>query len=151
MPKPSSTPVAEVPADQQEQPQEQKVTPQADNANANIIAREEKVEYRDEQGNILDEEQVKALEGKVSFKTRYETRTRVVDAAGQEMEGEGVAPPHPDVQGQNPETVEKGEDEASRQPPEVSASDDEAKESSAEGKDKGAPKPASEAKEATKQ
>ncbi|KKY15675.1 putative protein mannosyltransferase 1 [Diplodia seriata] len=150
VPKPSSTPVAEVPAAQQEQPKEQKVTPQADEGN--VLAREEKVEYRDEAGNILDEEQVKALEGKVSFKTRYETRTRVVDAAGNPMEGEGVAPPHPDYEGQNPETAEKGEDEASAQPPVVSASEDEAKEASAEGKEKkSAPKPASEAKEATKQ
>lgn len=62
---------------------------------------------------MLNEEQVKALEGKVEFKTRYETRTRVVDAQGNEVllpveEGkeqggeekvEAVAPPHPDVEG----------------------------------------------------
>lgn len=48
---------------------------------------EEKIEYRDEDGNLLDEEEVKALEGKVSFSTRYETRTRLVDAAGNEIEG----------------------------------------------------------------
>ncbi|KAF4309706.1 Glycosyl transferase family 39 [Botryosphaeria dothidea] len=152
VPKSSVSPAAEAPAIQQEQPKEQIVTPQADNPH--IIAKEEKIEYRDENGNILDEEQVKALEGKVSFKTRYETRTRMVDAAGNEVEaeGEGVAPPHPDYEGQNPETAEKAEDEASKQPPVVSASDDEAKEASAEGKEKkGAPKPASEAKEATKQ
>ena len=47
---------------------------------------EEKVEYRDEDGNLLDEEQVKALEGKVSFSTRYETRTRLVDEYGNEVE-----------------------------------------------------------------
>lgn len=71
-----------------------------------ILSREEKVEYRDQFGNLLNEEQVKALEGKVEFKTRYETRTRVVDAEGNEIvqpdadqEGAGVAPPHPDVQG----------------------------------------------------
>jgi len=70
-----------------------------------IIAREEKVEYRDQNGNLLNEEQVKALEGKVEFKTRYETRTRVIDAAGNEVlvkkdEAQpGVAPPHPDVEG----------------------------------------------------
>jgi dolichyl-phosphate-mannose-protein mannosyltransferase len=77
---------------------------------------EERVEYRDQDGNLLDEEQVKALEGKVEFKTRYETRTRVVDAQGNEVllppgeqlpqaqeqeqaEAAGVAPPHPDVEG----------------------------------------------------
>lgn len=45
----------------------------------------ERVEYRDEHGNILDEDQVKALEGKVSFSTKYETRTRVLDKAGNEI------------------------------------------------------------------
>jgi dolichyl-phosphate-mannose-protein mannosyltransferase len=73
-----------------------------------ILSREERVEYRDQNGNILNEEQVKALEGKVEFKTRYETRTRVVDAEGNEVpmpaggwpqESLGVAPPHPDVEG----------------------------------------------------
>lgn len=86
-----------------------------------VLSREERVEYRDQDGNLLDEEQVKALEGKVEFKTRYETRMRVVDADGNELpmpEGgwpqdqanpaggapEGVAPPHPDVEGANRET-----------------------------------------------
>lgn len=150
MSKPAGSPVADAPNVQAEPPKQQKVTPQAENPN--IVAREEKVEYRDEAGNILDEEAVKSLEGKVSFKTRYETRTRMVDAQGNEIEAEGVAPPHPDVEGQNPETAELAEDEASREPPVVSASEDEAKEASAEGKEKkGAPRPASEAKEATKQ
>ncbi len=52
------------------------------------------MEYRDQDGNLLNEEQVKALEGKVEFKTRYETRTRVVDAYGNEIvapEGPGQA------------------------------------------------------------
>lgn len=53
---------------------------------------EEKIEYRDEEGNLLDEDQVRALEGKVSFQTRYETRTRLVDEAGNEVyDDEGVA------------------------------------------------------------
>jgi dolichyl-phosphate-mannose-protein mannosyltransferase len=75
---------------------------------------EERVEYRDQDGNLLNEEQVKALEGKVEFKTRYETRTRVVDAQGNEIllpagaevpqeqeqpAAPPVAPPHPDVEG----------------------------------------------------
>ncbi|KAL8383568.1 hypothetical protein RB595_010660 [Gaeumannomyces hyphopodioides] len=50
-----------------------------------VLSREERVEYRDQDGNLLDEEQVKALEGKVEFKTRYETRTRVVDEQGREI------------------------------------------------------------------
>lgn len=77
-------------------------------AGQSIVSREEKVEYRDQDGNLLDAEQVKALEGKVSFKTRYETRTRMVDAAGNEIidpAAAGVAPPHPDVNNVDPETV----------------------------------------------
>jgi dolichyl-phosphate-mannose-protein mannosyltransferase len=73
-----------------------------------VISREEKIEYRDQDGNLLDPEQVKSLEGKVSFKTRYETRTRLVDAAGNEIpnpEEIGVAPPHPDVDNVDRETV----------------------------------------------
>lgn len=75
-----------------------------------VIAEEERVEYRDQDGNLLNEEQVKALEGKVEFKTRYETRTRVVDADGNEVyvdvesEEKEVAPPHPDVEGVDPNT-----------------------------------------------
>ena len=84
---------------------------------------EEKIEYRDEHGNLLDEEQVKALEGKVSFQTKYETRTRVVDDAGNELyvhvqerdaeddgaaEAAGVAPPHPDVEGADAMTAAEG-------------------------------------------
>ena len=70
---------------------------------------EEKVEYRDEDGNLLDEEQVKALEGKVSFSTRYETRTRLVDEAGNEVhdgivEGHDGAPPAK-PEGVDPQTI----------------------------------------------
>ncbi|KAI6636763.1 hypothetical protein MCOR14_005107 [Pyricularia oryzae] len=50
-----------------------------------VLSREERVEYRDDKGNLLNEEQVKALQGKVEFKTRYETRTRVVDDQGNEI------------------------------------------------------------------
>jgi len=125
-----------------------------------IVSREEKIEYRDENGNLLDEEQVKALEGKVSFKTRYETRTRIIDSDGNEIyEGEsapdgrimeGMPPPHPDVEGRNPETGDAGENEANDAPPTVAVGDDQAKENSAEGQAKGSPRPASEAQEATK-
>ncbi|KAF2488868.1 PMT-domain-containing protein [Lophium mytilinum] len=131
-------------------------------ANHPIVSREEKIEYRDENGNLLDDEQVKALEGKVSFKTRYETRTRVIDADGNEVyEGEfagapdgripeGGPPPHPDAEGRNPETGDAGEADASEAPPTVAVGDDQAKEHSVEGQAKGSPKPASEAQEATK-
>ena len=117
-----------------------------------ILSKEERVEYRDQNGNLLDEEQVKALEGKVEFKTKYETRTRVLDGAGNEVEvridenGEeaGVAPPHPDVEGANQQTKKKDGEE-----PQVpkEASESKAGEKEAE---KSIPKPASDgANEAT--
>lgn len=75
---------------------------------------EEKVEYRDENGNLLNEEQVAALAGKVSFSTRYETRTRLVDQMGQEIE-DGL------LQGEDegaakPEAVEPGTGRDAGQP-----------------------------------
>ena len=134
--------------------------PQADPNERPIVSKEERIEYRDENGRVLDDEEVKALAGKVSFKTRYETRTRVLDAQGNEIyeelieardgDGAGVAPPHPDVEGRNPETKEKGEAEASEAPPTVEAGEDVQKEKSAEGQGKDA-KPASDAKVATQQ
>ncbi|KAJ8110928.1 hypothetical protein ONZ43_g5744 [Nemania bipapillata] len=115
-----------------------------------VLAREEKVEYRDQDGNLLDEEQVKALEGKVEFKTRYETRTRVIDAAGNEvlmspdeLAAVGVAPPHPDVEGANQET-KKALVEDDELPKEASSSKDGEKEA-----ERLVPKPASEGNEAT--
>ncbi|KAI0476404.1 dolichyl-phosphate-mannose-protein mannosyltransferase 1 [Xylariaceae sp. FL0804] len=114
-----------------------------------VIGREEKIEYRDQDGNLLNEEQVKELEGKVEFKTKYETRTRVLDANGnevlmpvEELAGAGVAPPHPDVQGADQETKQSAKDNSV--PQEASSSQDGQKE--AEGK---SPKPASEGNEAT--
>ncbi|KAK7973410.1 Dolichyl-phosphate-mannose--protein mannosyltransferase 1 [Apiospora saccharicola] len=114
-----------------------------------VIGREEKIEYRDQDGNLLDAEQVKALEGKVEFKTRYETRTRVVDAAGQEVESppemadQGVAPPHPDVEGAESSTKQLKQDEPIPAEEVVKSKDGE-KEA-----EKEKPKPASEGNEAT--
>lgn len=109
------------------------------------MAKEERIEYRDQNGNLLDEEQVKALEGKVEFKTKYETRTRVIDADGNEVAGQageeaGVAPPHPDVEGANQQTKQKDDEEV------PDASESKAGEKEAE---KSVPKPASEGNEAT--
>jgi dolichyl-phosphate-mannose-protein mannosyltransferase len=122
-----------------------------------VLSKEERIEFRDENGRILDEEEVKALEGKVSFKTRYETRTRIVGnelheslVEAREAEDQGVAPPHPDVEGRNPETKEGKEAEASEVPPTVEAIEDEKKEKSVEEQAK-SPKPASEAQAATQQ
>jgi len=114
-----------------------------------VIHREEKIEYRDAQGNILNPEQVEELKGKVKFETKYETRTRILDAQGKQIyEGpveHGVAPPHPDVEGANPETPVAPEGEKAEKP---DVATDEIKEKSAEKEEKKA-KPASEGNEAT--
>ena len=80
------------------------MTPHA-NAESNVIGREEKVEYRDQDGNLLGDDQVQALmaEGKAKFETKYETRTRLVDEFGNEVQSP-IAPDHPDVEGADPET-----------------------------------------------
>ena len=120
-----------------------------------IIAREEKIEYRDEKGNILEPNEVSSLEGKVSFSTRYETRTRLVDADGNEVVdksigSEGVAPPHPDVD-REPETVaDIPENDGRNAPTTASPEEDLREEKSINRKSNGEPRPASEAKEATK-
>lgn len=126
-----------------------------------VVSKEERIEYRDENGRILDDEEVAALAGKVSFKTRYETRTRIIDGEGKELyeglvdahdqaEEQGVAPPHPDVEGQNPETqVDAEAPLASEIPPTVDVVEDQQKEQSVEEQSNDA-QPASEAQAATK-
>jgi dolichyl-phosphate-mannose-protein mannosyltransferase len=129
-----------------------------------VLSKEERIEYRDENGRILNDEEVAELAGKVSFKTRYETRTRIVDAQGNEIyEGivdahggdeAGVAPPHPDVEGQNPETRESAEAASSDLPPAVEVAEDQAKEQSVEQSvenEKNEAQPASEAQTATQE
>lgn len=68
---------------------------------------EEKVEYRDEEGNLLNEEEVAALQGKVSFSTRYETRTRLVDENGNVVH-DGVVEDQDGAPPAKPEAVEPG-------------------------------------------
>ena len=80
------------------------MTPQAAPAKDGVL-REEKIEYRDQNGNLLNADQVKALEGKVSFSTRYETRTRYLDDDGKEVEKAG-----------EPAAEEKKEEKAPHQP-----------------------------------
>lgn len=110
-----------------------------------FINKEERIEYRDQDGNLLNDEQVSALqqEGKVSFSTKYETKTRLVDAQGNEIPG-GVAPEHPDVDGQNPDTKGVKEDVQS-QPADAKVSA-----GSVNKEDDKRAMPASDANEATK-
>ncbi|KAI6954480.1 dolichyl-phosphate-mannose-protein mannosyltransferase 1 [Hortaea werneckii] len=100
---------------------------------------EEKVEFRDENGNLLDDAQVRELEGKVSFSTRYETRTRLVDQLGNEVHNavveedsqagtraEGVDPETPAAAG------DEKKEEASPRPPKAEVGEDLEKERSVE-------------------
>lgn len=98
---------------------------------------EEKVEYRDENGNILNEEQVKALEGKVSFSTKYETRTRLVDDYGNEIGDLGPGEELVEdsyagtlAEAENPETGYEAD--VSAAPPKVNANADLKKEAAIE-------------------
>lgn len=97
-----------------------------------VVRREQKIEYRDQAGNLLNDEQVKALEGKVEFQTKYETKTRLVDQSGNELpegyeieEGdivEIVEPPpvEPAPEGVNEETKKGADDKAGDEPASVS-------------------------------
>lgn len=116
-----------------------------------IIHKEEQIEYRDQDGNLLNDEQVAALEGKVEFQTKYETKTRVVDEFGNEVQNPdeaiaGVAPPHPDVEGVDQQTVKKADEkvEQVKEQENVAASKDGEKEQQVKE-----PKPASESNDAT--
>lgn len=110
------------------------VTPQPEGAP--VIGTEERIEYRDENGRLLDDDEVKALEGKVSFSTRYETRTRLVDAEGNEVydglveSQEGVAGTL--AVGQNPDTSGVAQNQASEHPASVNVQEDVQKEKSIE-------------------
>jgi dolichyl-phosphate-mannose-protein mannosyltransferase len=138
---------------QAEQPQQEKVLSQAGDAGVtpnpegqNVIRKVETVEYRDQDGNILNEEQVASLakDGSVSFQTRYETRTKLVDAQGRELHDGGHAPHHPDAEGQNPETFGKGGHDLPADKPASVIGDERSV-----LRDQGKPKPASEGNEAT--
>lgn len=124
----------------------------ANAASQSVVSREERVEYRDQDGNLLSEEQVEALKGKVSFQTRYETRTRVVDEAGLELEQAeaSVAPPHPEVDNVDPETVDVPVNKDDAAPAsQIEAEEDLVKEAAVENAKKGEAKPPADAPEAT--
>ena len=94
----------------------------------------------------MNEEQVQALkaEGNAKFETKYETRTRLVDELGNEIPQQQLAPDHPDVEGQNPDTKGVPESQANRKPAPAQAG------SSKKDEGQGEAKPASDASEATK-
>lgn len=119
------------------------VTPKKDEGR--ILHQEETVEYRDQDGNLLDDEAVQQLlqDGKAKFETKYETRTRLVDEAGNEVPA--VAPDHPDVQGQNPDTKGVPEEKGKSEPANAHAEAE-----SVERERQNDPQPASDANEATK-
>src|SRR5271168_2352213 len=83
-----ATPTASIPTPYKTGQDDTIVTPQPA-GEQRVNGSEERIEYRDQDGNVLDESQVSALEseGKVSLKTKYETRTRLVDANGNEIPG----------------------------------------------------------------
>ncbi|KAJ5768063.1 hypothetical protein N7533_000646 [Penicillium manginii] len=107
-----------------------------------------RVEYRDQNGNILDDSLVSSLrsEGKVKFETRYESK-RLENAQEIPIVDGQLAPPHPDVEGQNPETGSNAADSAA---PESPASVVGGNERSVEKPNEPVPSPASEGNEATK-
>ncbi|KAJ6178439.1 hypothetical protein N7519_008900 [Penicillium mononematosum] len=108
-----------------------------------------RVEYRDQNGQVLDENLVASLraEGKVKFETRYEPGQPLQNAHEVPVVDGQLAPPHPDVQGQNPETGSAPEDSV---PPESPASVADGNERSVEQSSSMEAKPASEGNEATK-
>ncbi|KAJ5299441.1 Dolichyl-phosphate-mannose--protein mannosyltransferase 1 [Penicillium atrosanguineum] len=117
-----------------------------------------RVEYRDQHGNILPEDLVASLraDGKVKFETRYESlashenaqEVPIVDGKPvfPEPPAQAQAPPHPDVEGQNPETGSSPEDSIAPERP-ASVAEDNTR--SAEESKVPQAKPASEGNEAT--
>ncbi|KAJ5124727.1 uncharacterized protein N7515_008552 [Penicillium bovifimosum] len=109
-----------------------------------------RVEYRDQNGKVLDEALVASLraEGKVKFETRYDSGPPMQNAHEVPVVDGQLAPPHPDVEGQNPETGKEPKDSV---PPESPASVAEGNERSVEQpRSMEEAKPASEGNEATR-
>jgi dolichyl-phosphate-mannose-protein mannosyltransferase len=107
-------------------PAAEAVTPLVDEQGYQILSKEEKVEYRDENGNVLDDAQVEALRGQVEFQTRYETRTRLVDGDGKEIYNKVVEGSGPEIAGldEEPHVAEKPEPEPETAPAQVPIASD---------------------------
>lgn len=148
-------PAQEPPAQQQQQQEVKEAVSEVEDPSASVTpealpsirGKKARVEFRDQNGNVLPESLVAHLqkEGKVSFETRYEYRSRLANGHEVDVVDGKVAPPHPDVQGQNPETVEKKEQQPVKDIPAPAAGE----ESSVEESSSPEPKPASEGNEAT--
>ncbi|KAJ5885001.1 Dolichyl-phosphate-mannose--protein mannosyltransferase 1 [Penicillium taxi] len=140
-------PQAQVPV-QEPEPEQPQVSEKPDVTKPSLAGSVARVEYRDQDGNILPETLVASLraEGKVKFETRYESQSRLQNAHEIPIVDGQLAPPHPDVEGQNPETGTSPEDSV---PPERPASVVEGNEPSVEQVKTQEAKPASEANEAT--
>ena len=135
-------------------------TPQYDQNGNPVVAMEQSFEYRDQEGNQLDPEQVEKLrqEG-IEFETRHEVKTRLIDEEGNEVVAEGgVHPQHPDAEGLNPNTagIEKKDKQAEREandkPANVDAGVDTKRQAEVDGKGNkksGQAQPGSERAEAT--
>lgn len=134
----ANPPVAEKPEDEVE------VTAPAKKDNIGEII-EETVDYRDENGRILDEEEVKSLSGKVSFSTRYETRIQHVAANGQKVlaagDDEESSFAGTIAEGENPETTKSAGKIANGKPASNNANEDVKKEQQIEAEQKGAASP----------
>ena len=118
-------------------------------AQPSLRGKKARVEFRDQDGNVLDESLVAQLQqqGKVSIESRFEYRSRLANGHEVDILDGKVAPPHPDVEGQNPETVGRKEQWPVEDIPAPAAA---GKESSA-GQESGSrqAEPASEGNEAT--
>ncbi|KAL2831215.1 Dolichyl-phosphate-mannose-protein mannosyltransferase-domain-containing protein [Aspergillus cavernicola] len=152
----TSAPVSQAPSPVKAEPkQEQKEQkpveaenqePSITSSTPQIRGTQARVEYRDQKGNIIDDAVVESLrkEGKVSFETRHETRTRLDHGQLVDVVNGEVALPHPDVEGQNPETLDKLDEVAEDSPASAAGTG-----SSVEKLNSPGPKPASEGNEAT--
>lgn len=137
------------PVQQPDGPLQDQDTDQAAVTSPKLAGSVARVEYRDQHGNILPEDLVASLraDGKVKFETRWESKSRLQHAHEIPIVDGQLAPPHPDVEGQNPETGGSPEDSV---PPEKPASVAQGNEQSTENPGSPEAKPASEGNEATK-
>lgn len=113
---PAQEPLVQEPVQQEppkeEVPQEEEPAPSVTpEAQPSLKGKKARVEYRDENGNVLPESLVSSLRQneKVKFETRFEYRSRLANGHEVDVVDGKVAPPHPDVEGQNPQTVQDDE------------------------------------------